>query len=77
LVRVFDWLRPLAFHRQDTCLLYTLSLLEFLAYHRVFPDWVFGVSVAPFKAHCWLQDGELLLTDTPFNTGTLTPIMVV
>ena len=77
LVRVFDWLRPLAFHKRDTCLLYTLSLLEFLACYGVFPDWIFGVSVAPFKAHCWLQEGELLLTDTPFKTGALTPIMVV
>lgn len=77
LLRVFDWLRPLAFHKKDTCLLYSLTMLEFLAYYGVFPDWIFGVRLRPFKAHCWLQMNEHAMTDIPFNIGALTPIMVV
>ncbi|HEY0681192.1 MAG TPA: lasso peptide biosynthesis B2 protein [Steroidobacter sp.] len=77
LVRAFDWLLPLAFDKKDNCFLYCLALAEFLAYHRIFPDWIFGVQDQPFRAHCWLQYREHMLTDIPFWVRELTPIMVV
>lgn len=77
LLRVFDWLRPLAFDKKDACFLYCLALVEFLAAYDVFPDWIFGVCDMPFRAHCWLQQQDHLLTDIPHNLRELTPIMVV
>lgn len=77
LVRIFNWLRPLAFDKKDQCVLYCLALTEFLASYSVFPDWIFGVQDRPFRAHCWLQHEEHLLTDIPFLVRELTPIMVV
>lgn len=77
LVRMFDWLRPLAFRKTDECFLYCFALSEFLSKYGFFPSWVFAVRTAPFTAHCWLQDGDYVLTDIPFNLRRMVPILVL
>ncbi len=77
LVRIFDWLRPLAFKKTDECFLYCLALSEFLACYGFFPSWVFAVRTAPFRAHCWLQYDDYVLTDIPFNLRRMVPILVL
>jgi Transglutaminase-like superfamily len=77
LVVLFDRLRPFAFSKADACMLYSFALLEFLARHDVYADWVFGVQLGPFRAHCWLQHGPVLLNDTLNHVENLTPIMVI
>lgn len=77
LVRIFDWLRPLAFRKTDECFMYCLALTEFLSRYGVFPSWVFGVRADPFRAHCWLQHSDLVLTDIPYNLRRMTPILVL
>jgi len=59
------------------CLLQSFMLLRLL--HRSGHDaaWVFGVSTWPFRAHCWLQCGEVVLNDTFERVRTYQPIMVV
>lgn len=46
------------------CLHDTLALSRFLARRRVQADLVIGVKLHPFGAHCWLQDGTVVLNDT-------------
>ncbi|WP_434989716.1 lasso peptide biosynthesis B2 protein [Xanthomonas melonis] len=77
LVRIFDWLRPLAFKKTDECFLYCFALSEFLASYGFFPSWVFAVRTAPFAAHCWLQHDDYVLTDIPFNLRRMVPILVL
>ncbi|HEJ1200429.1 lasso peptide biosynthesis B2 protein [Pseudomonas aeruginosa] len=77
LVRLFDWLRPLAFKKTDECFLYCFALSEFLAQYGFFPSWVFAVSTDPFTAHCWLQHNDYVLTDVPFNLRRMAPILVL
>lgn len=77
LVRVFDWLRPFAFKKTDECFLYCLALSEFLSRYGFFPSWVFAVRTSPFAAHCWLQYGDYVLTDIPFNLRRMVPILVL
>lgn len=77
LVRMFDWLRPLAFKKTDECFLYCFALSEFLSKYGFFPSWVFAVSTEPFMAHCWLQHGDYVLTDVPFNLRRMVPILVL
>lgn len=77
LVRIFDWLRPLAFRKTDECFLYCLALNEFLSRYKIFPLWVFGVRANPFRAHCWLQYGDRALTDIPYNLRQMTPILAL
>ncbi|MDT3499503.1 lasso peptide biosynthesis B2 protein [Stenotrophomonas maltophilia] len=76
-VRVFDWLRPLAFRKTDECFLYCLAMREFLSRHGIVADWVFAVRTRPFAAHCWLQHGDQVLTDIPFNLRRMVPILVL
>ncbi|MEP7244213.1 MAG: lasso peptide biosynthesis B2 protein, partial [Gammaproteobacteria bacterium] len=64
LVAAFASLRPFFFTSKDACLFEALALSEFLARHEIFPRWVFGVQARPFAAHCWLQQGDLVLNDT-------------
>jgi hypothetical protein len=56
----------------------SLALVEFLAQWHIFPDWVFGVRVDPFEAHCWVQAVEVVLSDTlSFASRWYSPIMVL
>ena len=45
------------------CLLSSYALLHFLAAHGLRADWVFGVQLFPFRAHCWVASGDLLLNE--------------
>ncbi|PVM92769.1 lasso peptide biosynthesis B2 protein [Caulobacter endophyticus] len=42
--------------------------------HRV--DWMFGVRTWPFRAHCWLQAGDVALDDEAERVAAYHPIMV-
>ncbi|MEJ1962124.1 MAG: lasso peptide biosynthesis B2 protein [Gammaproteobacteria bacterium] len=76
-VAVFRRLRPLLFTSKGECLFESLAMSEFLAFDRIFPLWVFGVDIAPFAAHCWLQAEDTVLNDTPEEVCRYTPILVL
>lgn len=69
-------LRPL-FPKRYACLFDSLAVIELLALYGTYPWWVFGVHACPFGAHCWVQEGNFLLTDTIDNIRRFTPIMMV
>ncbi len=77
LVTAFGRLRPLFYTLRSACLLDSLTLLHFLSAEDIHPDWVFGVKTEPFDAHCWLQQGEVLLNDVPDRVRQYSPILVV
>jgi hypothetical protein len=77
LAALFARLRPFLFTGHDRCLFESLALLEFLAMHGRHPRWVFAVRARPFAAHCWVQDGPVLLNDTLESVSGFTPIMRV
>ena len=77
LIAIFNSLYPWLFGNRDECFRNSLMLLQFLAFHDVFPDWIFAVRAEPFAAHCWLQQETLVLNDNFIITAALTPIMVV
>jgi hypothetical protein len=77
LTRKFFRLRPLLYSSRNKCLFDCLVLLEFLSGFGSLPTLVFGVTTFPFKAHCWLQSGPLVLTDYCENTREHSPILVV
>lgn len=39
-------------------------------------DWMFGVRTWPFRAHCWLQAGDVALDDEAERVSAYHPIMV-
>jgi hypothetical protein len=77
LVGAFAHLRPLLFGAQDACLFDSLSIVELLARRGIFPTWVFGVQTAPFAAHCWVQDGDVVFNDSPERVRRFTPILAI
>jgi hypothetical protein len=77
LVEAFVGYRVFLFSSKNECLFDSLALIEFLARHDIYPDWVFGVQTRPFAAHCWVQHGEIVFNDTVEHVSGYTPIMVV
>jgi hypothetical protein len=55
----------------------SLALVHFLRGFGFHPQWVFGVKLDPFGAHCWVQQDGGLLNDELDRTTLFTPIMVV
>jgi hypothetical protein len=76
LVSVFKQCRPL-YNRPLVCLFDCVCLLNFLALYGFCPSIVFAVIPEPFQAHCWLQESELVLTDSLERVGAYTPIMCI
>ena len=76
LLAIFHRLRPF-YAKKYLCLFDSLALIEFLAYYRLYPQWVFGVVAEPFGAHCWVQNDQYILNDRPEYVRGYTPIMVV
>src|SRR5690606_17172781 len=52
-----------------TCLLDSIALARFLSRRHEPGSLVFGVTGAPFSAHCWIQVGTTVLNDTVGNVG--------
>lgn len=73
---VFRRLRPW-YPRSYLCLWEALALVEFLARRRLFPDWIFGVQVEPFGAHCWLQADDKALNEDTEYALQFTPILSI
>lgn len=77
LVKIFRLLTPFLFSAKSACLFESLALFEFLSAHGVFTTWVVGVRTRPFGAHSWLQQGNLVLTDTVDRARDFTPLMAI
>jgi hypothetical protein len=75
-VAVFRRLRPLAYTANNECLFHSLALRRFLAMDRLSTSLVFGVATNPFKAHCWLQRGSIVISDQPEYVREYSPILV-
>jgi hypothetical protein len=52
-------------------------MIEYLSMYHVFPEWVIGVRTQPFGAHSWVQNGAVVLNDTPERVSSFTPILAV
>lgn len=62
---------------QGACLMQAALLLTHLARAGITADWMFGVRVWPFSAHCWVQAGDLVLNDTVERVAPYAPILKV
>jgi hypothetical protein len=77
LVAGFAKMRTFAFTASNECLFDSLVLSEFLSRYWIFPHWVFGVTTNPFAAHCWLQQGSVVINDSPEHVRRFSPIMSI
>jgi hypothetical protein len=76
LVGIFNELR-IFWPRRYVCRFDSLALIHFLACFGVRAQWVFGVQIGPFAAHCWVQDEQRLYNDDLERIVEFQPIMVV
>ena len=74
---VYSTLRSFVYQRSDNCLLDSFALLVFLNMSAIYPNWVFGVRLCPFEAHCWIQNGNMALNTSVEETREFTPIMII
>jgi hypothetical protein len=59
---------------EGECLLRSAMLVSFLRRSELAADWVFGVRLWPFHAHCWVQAGDVCLNDDVERLWAYTPI---
>jgi len=59
-----------------TCLLDSLSLATYLANRHLPANLVFGVTLSPFAAHCWVQFRHIVLNETVTGATAHTQILV-
>jgi hypothetical protein len=75
-VEVFRQLLPLA-PWTGACLLQAELLLRFLNAADLDADWVIGVRLWPFLAHCWIQDEAVCVSEAPDTLTSYHPILVI
>lgn len=63
--------------RNYLCLFDSLALALFLLEQGACPEWVFGVQLEPWGAHCWLEHDGQVLNECAEYAARFTPIMVV
>ncbi len=73
--RVFRDLSPWA-PIEGECLIRSALLVAFLRRRGLVADWVFGVRLWPFSAHCWVQCGDVCLNDDFERLRAYTPLFV-
>ncbi len=59
------------------CLVDSLALFRLILRHDLAPSMIFGVRLAPFAAHCWLQSSEHVLTGSVDDAHNFTPILAL
>lgn len=77
LTEAFHALSPLLVTTHEACRFRSLALIRFLSLFGVAADWVFGVRLSPFGAHCWVEHDGTVLNDYSDNIFEYTPIMKI
>lgn len=62
---------------KPNCLLDSIALIHWLGGAAASASLVFGVKLAPFAAHCWVQSETHLLNDRSDHVGRFAPVRVI
>lgn len=62
---------------RPACLFGSFVLLHFLWLRKLRAEWIFGVHLFPFRAHCWLAAGPCLVGAATDEVLSYTPILTV
>lgn len=73
----FIALAPFLFTTKDACLFRSLFLMRFLATKGIAATWTFGVRLAPFGAHCWVEYEGAVLNDHLEHVRGFAPILTI
>lgn len=75
--RALHRLTPFLFTRHESCLFRSLLLVRYLNVFGIPADWEFGVRLAPFCAHCWVEHEGIVLNDHQDTVLSYTKILSV
>lgn len=73
----FRFIRIFFYKEIDHCYFDCAVTMYFLRHFGFDPIWVFGVQMEPFRAHCWVQVGDVLVTGHLGETTMFRPILAV
>tara|TARA_R110002020_G_C16321837_1_gene774939 strand:+ start:1058 stop:1750 length:693 start_codon:yes stop_codon:yes gene_type:complete len=73
----FHAMTPYFFSTRDACRFRSLVLMNYLTRSGIAPDWVFGVRLCPFSAHCWVEYNGVILNEDSDTVAEFRPIMSV
>lgn len=62
---------------RPTCLLKCFALLHFLRQYGHAADWIIGVQLFPFRAHCWIAIDDQLLAERAHLLEDYVPILTL
>lgn len=77
LLSAFHSLSPYFITTNDACLFRSMLLVRFLSRFGFASEWVFGVRISPFRAHCWVERDHIILNDYLDNTLNYHPLLSV
>lgn len=77
LLEALRFIRIFFYREIDHCYFDCIVHMYFLRRYGFDPVWVFGVQMEPFHAHCWVQVGDVLVTNYLGETNMLHPILAV
>ena len=61
---------------EGACLARSALMIAYLNRLGLQADWVFGVRLRPFEAHCWVQLDDVALNEDVERLAAFTPVMV-
>ena len=76
-ILAFRDMRALLYKSRDKCYFDCTVLFHYLVDLGHEPRWVFGVAAPEFKAHCWIQVSDTVVSEYVVTTSKYTPIMVI
>lgn len=62
---------------QDQCLNWSLAMMHYLMNLGIAATLILGVRRTPWSAHAWVQQDEVVLSDSVDNVTHYTPILMV
>jgi len=62
---------------RDKCLFDSYLFFTYFVNRRIPVNWVFGVNLYPFAAHCWVEYEGLVMNDPLERVAAFTPIYVI
>lgn len=65
------------FPKRNTCLADALALKAYLGFYDIQTSLIFGIQTSPFRAHCWVQQGEVALGQDLEVVRSFHPVLVM
>jgi hypothetical protein len=62
---------------QEQCLRWSIAMVRYLYRHGIKASLIIGVATKPFRAHAWVQSGDVVYSDRLDTVLRYTPILVV